>query len=182
MDARIKAFSVFVIISIFLQGNSKPMVLKPFGKAFAGQNCQQGYQSAVERLNKENPARVVKTRSYDLTETYGKNTPLYRTYGISITVGGDNAKAHDVLFSTSILKEASQKILVKCPNVGLVSFGVYRTDWGRTFGVLGKDQIKEFDCISDLYPNNKGRRSRRIIPSGIDFPSGIDYKWGYTWC
>ncbi|MGR3277305.1 hypothetical protein ACSYAD_19580 [Acaryochloris marina NIES-2412] len=133
--------------------------------------------NAVERLNKEKPARVVSTRSYDLTETYGKNTPLYRSYGISLAVGGDNSKARDVLSSPTILKEASQKIIAECPNVGLVSFGVHRTDGGRTFGVLVNNQVKEFDCMSDLYPNYVGQ-SRRLIP----IPPGIDYKWGYAGC
>lgn len=167
---------LFLALSLILQAGFKPVVIKPNGKAFTGQNCAQGYYSSIERLDNENPAKVVNTRSYELKDLYGDNTPLNRTYGITFTVGGDNSAAHNVVSSTSILKDAAQKIISKCPNLGLVDFAVYRTSWGRTFGILDKDQIKEFSCMSDLYPNYKGGRGL------MSFPSGIDFKWGYTSC
>ncbi|UJB72335.1 hypothetical protein HRE53_27475 (plasmid) [Acaryochloris sp. 'Moss Beach'] len=75
--------------------------------------------------------------------------------------------AHNILCSSAILNDTSHRIITNCPNIWTVDFAVYRTGCGRTFGILNNETIKEFDCISELYPNHKGRGPA---------PSGLEYK------
>lgn len=159
-----------MLLGVCLQGSY--VIIKPEGKIFSGDNCARGYENAISRINREESVNIAWSRTENLIETYGDNIPLNKPYQVILVIGGSSSKAHNVLTSHAILLDASKEILDNCPNVGAVSFAVDRSSTSVVMGVFSDEEIKHFECITNLTERPGDKR----------FTPKTPWPWGYSWC
>lgn len=159
-----------ILLGVGLQGSY--VIIKPEGKIFEGDNCASGYKNAISRIDREESVNIAWSRTEDLIETYGDNTPSNKPHQVTLVIGGSSRKAHDILASQAILLDASKKILDNCMNVGAVSLAVDGSSTHVLMGVFPDARIEPFRCISELTER----------PGDLRFTPKKPWPWGYSWC
>lgn len=64
-------------------------------------------------------------------------------YGVWLTGAG----VTNILNSPVLLRNLTAKMVKSCRSVGMVRFGLYKSDYGVTLGILSNGMIAQFKCI-----------------------------------
>lgn len=124
------------------------------------QSCQAAVQSARSKLenNRDLSTRVSVYNNLGSGEEYPKDYPLSVGFVLDGTASGA------ILNSPQFLKVISTEVILGCEPVSTVSFSIYRTDVGTTYGLVGRNKVEEFKCIQAQRGNDSVPYGYQICP------------------
>jgi len=73
-----------------------------------------------------------------------------RRYPLGYVIRLEGRASTTIMESPQFLSTVTEMILSRCQPASLVTFAVEQTDWDITFGRIGDNRFKEFECI---YPS-----------------------------
>ena len=124
-----------------------------------GQPCEVAMLNAKKRIEQGREITVM-TNIEDGSKLYPDH-PDGRPTIIKIIVNG--RAADSVMESLGFQKAIASEIIKSCNSVGAVTFGLYRSGWTSTVGLMRDGSIQNFECID--HDPKKGSPS-----------------WGQNWC
>ncbi|MFN7786857.1 MAG: hypothetical protein ACK5QY_00210 [Pseudanabaena sp.] len=105
-------------------------------------DCQNAISNSIRRI--EN-ARSTIVKFEQFKQRY-QDYPTNRSLGYDALISGEGAV--DVMSSKVFLTDISTQIISNCKSISSVTFGRYKTDWIRTYGLMENGKIEPFKCIS----------------------------------
>jgi hypothetical protein len=124
-----------------------------------GKSCEGVILNAKKRI--EEGREITVTANIENGSELYPDHPDDRPTIIKIIVNG--RAADSVMESPVFQKAIASEIIKSCNSVGAVTFGLYRSGWTSTVGLMKDGSIQNFECID--HDPEKGRPS-----------------WGQNWC
>lgn len=127
--------------------------------AMAANSCDVAIAEAIYQIETKNSG-VTRVETFDMRESPDSDHPEDYPIGVALIINGSGAAS--VMNSPAFLTKLTHDIVMACGPVSKVVFGIYATDYIRSYGLLSQGKVAPFKCLS------AGQLSK--------------YPWGYTPC
>jgi hypothetical protein len=107
--------------------------------------CDQAITAAKSRLQKVDQIKLVGLIKSNISQPEDKSFLLNRSQDISFQLSGPGGT--NVMNSKKIMKAISNELIAHCQSVASVSFGIARTDWSQTYGIMKNGTVQLFKCV-----------------------------------
>lgn len=155
--------AVGLIVSNIALLNVSPV--RAQGMVVETEECVNAISSVENQLQSDRNLTIELSQIEKLQ--YYPDHPEGRPNGYGLGMSGD--AAFSVMGSPVLLNSLSTEVIDSCSSISLVEFGIYQTGNVRTFGLMGDDEVKEFQCPADYddYPKTDASGQLQFYPRDL---------------
>ena len=137
---RLLALTVF-LCEFYLSSTTENSLLSQTSFA-QDTDCQNAISNSIRRIENAS-STVVKFEQFK--QRY-QDYPTNLSLGYYVLISGEGSV--DVMSSKVFLTDISTQIISNCKSISSVTFGRYKSDWVRTYGLMKNGKTEPFKCIS----------------------------------
>lgn len=109
-------------------------------------SCEASLENITKRISADNRRISVSIDAEEITEPYSR-MPVDRPYRIKVIMRGDRRDIENVMYSEKLLTSITKTVIDSCDRVSIISYGQFRTDYVRKYGLTLSGKVQRFECV-----------------------------------
>lgn len=138
------SFSVALMHLTSIEANT--FSINPKGYTKEINSCDAALENITKKISADNRRISVSIDPEEITETYSR-MPIDRPYRIKVVMRGDRRDIENVMYSEKLLTSITQTVIDNCNRVSIISYGQFRTDYIRKYGLTLSGKVQRFQCV-----------------------------------